>query len=106
MSSCNYHLLAFGWAKDELSVQPKRGFGLMFCQQLNFTHCSVPGICSDALTLVRQDEFMGLFPLRKKLRAEPQPLFPGNVETSSKPLLLNHPNLRKSGATWGPRFQG
>ena len=31
---------------------------------------------------------MELFPLRKKLRAEPQPLFPGNVETSSKPLLL------------------
>ena len=29
-SSCNYQLLAFGWAKDELSVEPKRGFGLMF----------------------------------------------------------------------------
>ncbi len=31
---------------------------------------------------------MDLFPLRKKLRAEPQPLFPGNVETFSKPPLL------------------
>ena len=35
-SSCNYHLLAFGWAKDELSVEPKRGFGLMFLSAVEF----------------------------------------------------------------------
>src|SRR5271165_2303354 len=47
-----------------------------------------PGICSDALALVRQGEFVDPFFFAQKLRAEPQPLFPGNVETSSWPLLL------------------
>jgi hypothetical protein len=43
-----------------------------------------PGIGSVADALVRQDDSGGFF-IAEKLQAEPQPLFPDNVETSSDP---------------------
>jgi hypothetical protein len=39
-SSCNYRLLAFGLGEGELSVEPKRGFGLMFLSAVELTHCT------------------------------------------------------------------
>jgi CspA family cold shock protein len=43
-----------------------------------------PGIGSVVGALVRQDDSGGFF-IAEKLRAEPQPLFPGDVVTSSDP---------------------
>jgi len=37
---CNYRLLPFDWAEEELSGPPKRGFGLMFLSAVVFTHCT------------------------------------------------------------------
>ncbi len=87
-SSCNYHLLPFGWAKRELSVEPKRGFGLMFLSAVEFH--ALHGFQGSALTRLHESVIANswAFFLCAKLRAEPQPLFPGDVETSSKPLLL------------------
>ena len=44
----------------------------------------VPGTTRDATVVLRQGVFVGLFQLQEKLRAEPQPLFPGDVATSPR----------------------
>src|SRR5271165_640405 len=47
-SSCNHLLLPFDWAKEELSVEPKRGFGLMFLSAVEFH--ALHGLQGSALT--------------------------------------------------------
>ena len=83
-SSCNHLLLpsrlgeggAFGATETRIWVD-------VSVSSRNSRTVSAPGICSDADALVRQHRFTELFHCGK-LRAEPQPLFPGDVETSSE----------------------
>ncbi len=74
------------WAEEELSGPPKRGFGLMFLSAvvLHALHGFQGSTSIEQSCSVRVNSW-GFFLCTQSCEAEPQPLFPGDVETSFRP---------------------